>query len=134
MEVTAASNSKRRSRGVSPLRIRRLLDAAQVRASSDRDGAALKEIASRYDVKALRLDEVDSLCQELYCGGWIGYQDQALLALPGRDLPRSSQTCDYLSTWEQLIDAHEHSGRQEPLRHAKRILTILSSLAALRST
>lgn len=132
MEVTAASSPKRRSRSVSPLRIGRLLDAAQNRASSDLDGAALKEIATRYDVNALRLDEIDSLCQELYIGGWIGYQDQALLALPARNLPGSSQPCDYLSTWEQLIDAQEHSGRQEPLRRAKRILTILSNLAALK--
>jgi hypothetical protein len=133
MEVKARKRQTQTPARLSPLRIRRLLEAADSAAARDEDQGALSEIAARYDVTNISPQEMDSLCQELYSGGWIGFGDQALLSLPGRT-GDTTLSRNYLQAWQRVIDAQpaDSSPRQsEPLRRARRILTILSNLAEL---
>lgn len=131
MDVTASNRRKVKS-GHRPLRIRRLTDVATAESTEDIASEALAEIASRYDVTSLTSDEMDALCQELYVGGWIGFQDRALLCLPGRSRTNAAESCNYLQAWRRTLDSHASRGLgAESLRHARRILNILTNLHAL---
>lgn len=132
MDVIASKSRRVNARRQRPLRIRCLTDAAPADGLEDLPSEALAEIAARYDVTSLTSDEMDALCQELYVGGWIGFQDRALLCLPGRNRTNAAERCNYLQAWQRTMESHASRGLgAESLRHARRILNILTNLRAL---
>ncbi len=107
--------------------VRRQVDKRQEQAREcpEAPGTPIREIASRYDVRNLRAADMDSLSQELYSIGAIGFQDRALLSLQGTDLP-DQQLRDYIEIWQETVCRHESFGvNRQAVQRAERLLKIL---------
>ncbi|MFD2111495.1 hypothetical protein [Thiorhodococcus fuscus] len=99
---------------------------------------SLSRIAQKYNVRNISPREMSVMSQDLYQGGFISFQDHALLSFQpdlGDGYPgatnRPETPKDFIAHWEQQLKMHEQQGELSFAEKDRKILNILGNLDAI---
>jgi hypothetical protein len=104
---------------------------------------SLADVVRKYDVRNISPRDMAAMSLELYQSGAISFRDHALLSFQPELGPEFNKTLagttggpdaprDFIAQWDTQLQIHEKMGDVNFANNDRRILNILSNLAALR--